>query len=347
MRVAVFSARSYDRESLIAANKQAGSPHELDFLDVPGGALTGPRLTPRTAALAKDHDALIAFTNDQLDRETLTALAEQECTCIALRCAGFNNLDLEAARELGFLVGRVPAYSPHAVAEHAVALILALNRKLHRAFNRVREHNFSLAGLLGFDLNGKTVTIVGTGAIGAVLARIMLGFGCRVLAVDPVPNPSLIELGITYHELDDALPETDILCLKCPLTEQTHHLINERTLALLKPGAMLVNTARGAIVDTPALIRALKSEHLSAVALDVYEEEEDLFFEDRSQSILTDDLFARLLTFPNVLITSHQAFFTKEAVNAIAETTIANLTAMADNSVPEANRVPGLEPAAA
>jgi D-lactate dehydrogenase len=344
MRTAVFSARPYDRRSLDQANRDAGSPHELDFMDAGSGAgVTGPRLTPRSAALAEGHAACIAFTNDDLGRETLEALAGAGCTNIALRCAGFNNLDLDAARELGFRIGRVPAYSPYAVAEHTVGLLLAINRKIHRAYSRVREQNFSLEGLLGVDLHDKTVTVVGTGAIGSVLARIMLGFGCRVIAVDPNESDELKKLGVEYRSLDDALPETFALMLTCPLNTHTHHMINERTIALLPDGAFIVNTARGALIDTPALINALKAERFAGIALDVYEEEEDLFFEDRSLSILTDDVFARLTTFPNVLITSHQAFFTREALGAIAATTIANLSAMEkDNAVPEQNRIPGL-----
>ena len=342
MRTAVYSARSYDRDSLEAANAAAGSPHEFDVLDAPGGGFSGPRLGPRTAALAEGCAGVCVFTNDHLDRETLEALAALGCTNVALRCAGFNNLDIEAARELGFRVGRVPAYSPHAVAEHALALILTLNRQTHRAYNRVREQNFSLDGLLGFDLHGKAVTIVGTGAIGSVLADILLGFGCCVIAVDPNERQELIDKGVRYASFEQALPETKILCLNCPLTPATKHLVNAHSIGLLPRGAMIVNTARGAVVDTPALIAALKSQHIGAVALDVYEEEEDLFFEDRSQSILTDDVFARLLTFPNVLITSHQAFFTREALGAIAATTVENLSAMEAGRVPAANGVPGL-----
>jgi len=343
MRTAVFSARPYDRRTLGAANHAAGSPHELDFLDDPSGGGAGPRLTPRSAALAADHEAVCAFTNDELGRETLEALVELGCRNVALRCAGFNALDLDAARELGVRVGRVPAYSPHAVAEHTVGLLLAVNRRIHRAHQRVREQNFALDGLLGRDLHGKTITVVGTGAIGSVLARIMLGFGCRVLAVDPKPDEDLRAAGVEYRPLAEALPETFALCLTCPLTPQTHHLIDAEALDRMPEGAFLVNTARGAVIDTRALIAALKAGRLGGVALDVYEEEEDLFFEDRSATIITDDVFARLMTFPNVLITSHQAFFTQEALEAIARTTIENLTAMErDGTVPPANAIPGL-----
>lgn len=344
MRAAVFSVRPYDRRSLTQANERAGSPHLLDFLDAqPSSSTTGPRLTPVTARLAAGHDAVCVFTNDDLGAETLSALAGVGCRTIALRCAGFNNLDLGAARELGFRVGRVPAYSPHAVAEHTVGLLLAINRKIHRAHARVREQNFSLEGLLGTDLHAKTATVVGAGAIGSVLARILLGFGCRVIAVDPRESSELKSAGVRYLPLREALPESDIVCLTCPLNDQTHHLINAETIALIPRGSFLVNTARGAVIDTAALIRALKDEHFAGVALDVYEEEESLFFEDRSLSTLLDDVFARLLTFPKVLITSHQAFFTREALDAIASTTIENLTAIErDGAPPRDNAVPGL-----
>jgi D-lactate dehydrogenase len=344
MRTAVFSARPYDRRSLAEANERAGSPHQIDFLDSSTfGSATGPRLTPRTASLAVGHEAACVFTNDDLGRETLEALSEIGCRALALRCAGFNNLDIGAAREFGFRIGRVPAYSPHAVAEHTVGLLLAINRKLHRAHARVREQNFSLEGLLGTDLYKKTATVVGAGAIGSVLARILLGFGCRVVAVDPVETDELKDAGVEYLPLESALSQSSIVCLTCPLNEQTHHMINAETIALMPRGSFLVNTARGAVIDTRALIGALKQERFAGVALDVYEEEESLFFEDRSLSTLQDDVFARLLTFPNVLITSHQAFFTREALDAIAATTVENLTAIErDDAPPAPNSIPGL-----
>jgi len=345
MRTAVFSARPYDRRSIIEANERAGSPHQIDFLDAPSaGGTTGPRLTPRTAALATGHEAACVFTNDDLGRETLSVLADLGCRTVVLRCAGFNKLDLDAARELGFRIGRVPAYSPHAVAEHTVGLLLAINRKIHRAHMRVREQNFSLDGLLGTDLYGKTATVVGAGAIGSALARILRGFGCRVIAVDPSESEELKAVGVEYLPLREALPQSTIVCLTCPLNPQTHHMINLDTIALIPRGSFLVNTARGAVIDTAALIRALKDEHFAGVALDVYEEEESLFFEDRSSSTLLDDVFARLLTFPKVLITSHQAFFTREALDAIAATTIENLTAIErDGAPPPQNSIPGLD----
>lgn len=249
---------------------------------------------------------------------------------LALRSAGFNHVDLEAAAALGMVVGRVPEYSPYAVAEHTVALLLALNRHLHRAYARVREGNFALEGLLGFDLHGRTIGVVGTGKIGECVARIMAGFGCQLLGFDPQPNPACVALGMRYVDLPEMLASSDVITLHCPLTPQTRHLIDADALARMKPGAMLLNTSRGAVVDTPAVIAALKAGTLGSLGLDVYEEEADLFFRDLSGEVLRDDVFARLLTFPNVLITGHQAFFTEEALTAIAETTLANIDAFED-----------------
>ena len=319
MKVAVFSTKRHDRDSLSAANAAAGQPHELSFFEA--------HLDARTAALATGADAICPFVNDRVERSTLAALREQGVRLIALRSAGFNNVDLNAAEELGIRVARVPAYSPWAVAEHAAALILALNRKIHRAYARVREGNFALEGLLGFDLHGRTVGLVGVGRIGLVMVRIMTGFGCRVIAHDPVPNPELEAMGGKHVSLDELLASSDIISLHCPLTPATRHLIDAPALERMKPGVMLINTSRGAVVDTRALIDGLKSGRLGYLGLDVYEEEGDLFFEDLSDQPIQDDVFARLLTFPNVLITGHQAFFTAEALQAIAETTVANLTA--------------------
>jgi len=319
MRVAVFSTKPYDQESLTAANRQHG--HELLFLEA--------RLDATTVGLAQGHDAVCCFVNDELGAAVLRPLSAGGTGLVALRCAGFNNVDLPVAADLGLAVARVPAYSPHAVAEHAVALLLSLNRSIHRAHARVREGNFSLSGLLGFDLHGRTVGVVGTGRIGAVFARIMIGFGCRVLAHDPYPEPQVRALGVEYVGLERLLSESDIVSLHCPLTPDTHHLMDAAALARMRPGAMLVNTSRGALVDTQAVIQALKEGRLGALALDVYEEEGDLFFEDLSDRIITDDVFTRLLTFPNVLITSHQAFFTREALAQIAETTLGNVTSFA------------------
>ena len=319
MRTAVFSAKSYDQAFLDEANAASSTPHELTYLDV--------RLHRDTASLAAGHGAVCAFVNDQLDSATLEKLAEIGVRLIALRSAGFNHVDLEAARALGLTVARVPAYSPDAVAEHTAALILSLNRRIHKAYARVREGNFALEGLLGFDLRGKTVGVVGTGQIGLCLARIMKGFGCRIQAFDPQRNPELEELGGEYVDLPDLLAGADILSLHCPLTPATHHLIDRDAIARMKPGVMVINTSRGAVVDARALIAGLKSGKIGSVGLDVYEEEGDLFFENLSDKMIQDDVFARLLTFPNVLITGHQAFFTCEAMSAIAETTIGNISA--------------------
>ncbi len=315
MKIAVFSSKRYDRASLDAAN--AGR-HQLSYFD--------PHLDAATAPLARGHDAVCAFVNDRLEAPVLEALAADGIRLIALRCAGFNNVDVHAAQRLGLAVVRVPAYSPHAVAEHTVALILALNRKLHRAYNRVREGNFALDGLLGFDLHGRTAGVVGTGKIGAVAARILAGFGCSVLAFDPFPDEGCRALGVRYVSLDELLGASDIITLHCPLTPENHHLIGAAALAKMKQGAMLINTSRGGLLDTRAVIDALKSGKLGHVGLDVYEEESEIFFEDLSGTILRDDIFTRLLTFPNVIITGHQGFFTREALENIARTTIGNIT---------------------
>ena len=317
MKIAVFSNKPYDEAFLHVAN--AGAGHELAFHEA--------RLIAGTAALAGDASAVCIFVNDVADADTLALLARRGVRLVALRCAGFNNVDLAAARDLGVTVARVPAYSPHAVAEHTLALILALNRKIHRAYNRVREGNFALDGLLGFDLHGKTVGVVGTGKIGTVVVRILGGFGCRLLAHDPYPNAECEAAGARYVPLDELFAESDVVTLHCPLTPATNHLVDSDLLARTREGLMLINTGRGALIDTRAVIAALKSGALGSLGLDVYEEEADLFFEDLSNRVLADDVFARLLTFPNVLITGHQAFFTREALSGIAETTIANVSA--------------------
>jgi D-lactate dehydrogenase len=270
-----------------------------------------------------------AFINDDLSAPVLQRLAAGGTRLIALRSAGYNHVDLNAAQQLGISVVRVPAYSPFAIAEHAVALILALNRRIHRAFNRTREGDFSLHGLIGFDLHGKTVGVIGTGQIGAAFARIMAGFGCQLLAHDPHPDPQLQALGVRYLPLAELLAQAHIVSLHCPLTNSTRHLINQQSLACMQPGAMLINTGRGALVDTPALIDALKSAQLGYLGLDVYEEEAALFFEDQSDQPLQDDVLARLLTFPNVIVTAHQAFLTREALAAIANITIENIACWA------------------
>lgn len=316
MKLAMYSAKPYDVASFDLANRDHG--HEIAYLE--------PRLLPHSAPLADGFPAVCAFVNDHLDAGVLETLHAGGTRLIALRSAGFNHVDLAAAERLGLTVARVPAYSPHAVAEHAVAMVLSLNRKLHRAYARVREGNFSLEGLLGFDLHGTTVGVVGTGAIGRIFARLMHGFGCTVLAHDPLPHPEVAAIG-RYVDLPELLAASDVVSLHCPLTPDTHHLIDADAIARLKPGAMLVNTSRGALVDTVAAIEGLKSGRLGSLGLDVYEEEEHLFFQDLSDRVIQDDVFSRLLTFPNVLVTGHQAFFTREALAAIAQTTLANVTA--------------------
>lgn len=329
MRVLLFSSQHYDQESF----SQAASDNALELHFQPA------RLTLDTAPLAQGFEVVCAFINDELDAQVLQRLASGGTRLIALRSAGYNHVDLAAAAQLGLTVVRVPAYSPHAVAEHAVALILALNRRLHRAYNRTREGDFTLHGLTGFDLHGKTVGVVGTGQIGAAFARIMAGFGCQLLAYDPVPNPELLTLGARYLELPELLQQSHIVSLHCPLNEHTRHLVNAHSLAQLQRGAMLINTGRGALVDTPALIDALKSGQLGYLGLDVYEEEAQLFFEDRSDLPLQDDVLARLLTFPNVIVTAHQAFLTHEALQAIAATTLENIVHWAAGNAQ--NRVTG------
>jgi len=329
--VGVFSTKPYDERFLREASE--AHAHELTFFEA--------RLNYDTAALAADCDAICAFVNDQLDATTLQRLHERGVRLIALRCAGFNNVDLSAARELGITVTRVPAYSPHAVAEHTLALILSLNRRIHRAYNRVREGNFAIDGLLGFDMHGKRAGVIGTGRIGRLVVGLLTGFGCRVLAYDPSPNDEARQAGAEYTSLDDLYTQSDLVTLHCPLTPQTHHLIDDKALSRMKRGAMLVNTSRGGLVDARAVIEALKQGRLGSVALDVYEEEADVFFENLSDQVIQDDVLARLMTFPNVLITSHQAFFTEEAMINIAETTLANVSRFfeAGAVLPEQNLV--------
>jgi len=318
MKIAVFSARPYDRLSLDEANMapQAAPGIEFQYFDA--------TLDLTTAALAQDCEGVCVFVNDRLDAPVLQALHAQGVRAIVLRCAGFNNVDLACAQRLGFFIARVPAYSPEAVAEHTLALVMTLNRHTHRAYNRVREGNFMLNGLLGRTLHGKTVGIVGTGKIGLATARIFHGMGCMVLGHDPYPSSGFTRFGENVA-LDVLLARSDIVSLHCPLMAETAHLINEASLARMKPGAMLVNTSRGGLVDTDAVIRALKSRHLGHLAIDVYEQESALFFQDRSGEIIEDDVFQRLMTFPNVLVTGHQGFFTAEALQEIAQTTMENL----------------------
>lgn len=329
MNVAFFSSQPYDRQSFTAHNEAYG--FTLKFFEA--------NLTAQTVGLTKNMQAVCVFVNDKVDAEVIGQLKALGVKFIALRSAGFNNVDIEAAREAGLRVCRVPAYSPEAVAEHAVALILTLNRKTHKAYNRVREQNFSLNGLLGFDMRGKTVGVVGTGKIGQAFSRIVGAFGCRVLAYDLFPNSELEATGVQYVALRDLLRQSDIVSLHAPLTRETHHLINKETIGQLKRGMMLINTSRGALIDANAVIAGLKTGCIGYLGLDVYEQEEHLFFRDLSSDIIADDTIQRLTSFPNVLITAHQAFFTREALTQIAEITLGNLVALRDDT---AAHLPGL-----
>jgi D-lactate dehydrogenase len=328
MRVAMYSTKSYESAAFRRANERFG--HEIIELE--------DRLRLATVPLADGAQAVCVFVNDVLDEAALTALAAAGVRHVALRCAGFNNVDRAAAARLGLDVVRVPAYSPNAVAEHTIALILALNRRIHKAYNRVRDGNFALDGLVGFDLAGKTVGVVGTGKIGAIVARLAWHFRCDVIAHDPIVDQPLAALGVRYVGLDEIWERSHVVTLNCPLTAETHHLVSSSVITRMRPGAMLVNTGRGALIDTLAVIDGLKTGQIGSLALDVYEEEADLFFEDRSAEIIGDDVFARLLTFPNVLITAHQAFLTREALDAIAVTTLDNLATLAAGE-PCPNRV--------
>jgi D-lactate dehydrogenase len=329
MRVAIFSTKKYDRDFLSAANDS--HEHSLEFFEA--------RLTKVSAPLARGFPAVCIFVNDVMDEATLTDLAQHGLQVVALRCAGFNNVDLSAAAQLGIQVVRVPAYSPHAVAEHTIALLLALNRRIHRAFSRVREGNFSLDGLMGFDLHGKTAGVIGTGRIGILVAQILKGFGCDVLTFDLRENPDVARVGAHPVPLKELFERSDLISLHCPLTPETHHLINAESISQMKPGVVILNTSRGGIVDTDAVIGGLKSGQIGGLAIDVYEEEADLFFEDLSSQVIHDDVFARLLTFPNVLVTGHQAFFTREAMEQIAATTLSNI-AEVESGIECRNSVP-------
>jgi len=316
MKIAVFSTKSYDRRFFDAAN--SGGGHRLIYFE--------ERLSVKTTLLARGFRAVCVFVNDSLDRNVLAMLSKHGTDVVALRCAGFNNVDLEAAKEFGIEVVRVPAYSPKAVSEHTLALIMSLNRKTYRAHNRIREGNFSLEGLLGFEVHEKTVGIIGTGRIGQEFAKLMKGFGCEMLAFDPAVNAEVERLGVKYVSLDELLRGSDIISLHCPLLPGTHHMIDAGAIAKMRDGVMLINTSRGRLVDTRAVIEALKSGKIAYLGLDVYEEEGDMFFRDLSNNVIQDDVFARLLTFPNVIITGHQAFFTDTALRNIAETTLGNIS---------------------
>lgn len=310
-KIYFYDAKAYDRISFGAENEKHG--YEIIFLEV--------RLTKRSALIAQDAEVVCAFVNDDLSKETLEILQRQGVKLLAMRCAGYNNVDLQYANGRMKVV-RVPAYSPYAVAEHAMALLMTLNRKTHKAYNRVRENNFSLVGLTGFDLHGKTIGVIGTGKIGRVFIDICKGFGTRVIAYDPYP---IENAGIDYVSLDTIFEESDVISLHCPLTKESKHLINQETIQKCKKGVFLLNTSRGALIHSEALLDGIKSGQIGAAALDVYEEEADVFYEDNSDHILQDDVLARLLTMPNVLVTSHQAFLTKEALENIAETTLNNI----------------------
>ncbi|HNZ85455.1 MAG TPA: 2-hydroxyacid dehydrogenase [Paludibacteraceae bacterium] len=314
MKIACFSTKSYDKEYL---SKAIVAPHSIVFFE--------ESLNPNTVGLLTGFDGICVFVNDKLDNNLLQQIASAGIKAIFLRCAGFNNVVISTATSLGIKVYRVPAYSPYAVAEHAVALVLTLNRKTHKAYNRVKEYNFSIERLHGFDVHGKTVGVIGTGTIGLVFAKIMLGFGCKVIAFDPTESDDAKQLGIQYVALEDVLKQADILSLHCPLNQHTRHMISTKEFSIMKHGAMLINTSRGALIDTKEAIEALKTGALGYLGIDVYEEEEKLFFHDFSESIISDDILMRLMTFPNVLITSHQAFFTHEALTQIAETTYQNM----------------------
>lgn len=325
MKIAFFSTKSYDKEYFDRIN--SNGHHQFTYFEA--------ALNSATAALAKEHTAVCLFVNDKADKETIERLSGNKIKLIALRCAGFNNVDLEAASKNNIKVLRVPAYSPEAVAEHSVALILTLNRKTHKAYNRVREGNFSLEKLIGYNLHGKTVGVIGTGKIGQAFCRIMLGFGCNILAYDKSPSEEMGNAGVRYCPLDEVLSQSDIISLHCPLLPETHHLINRQAFSKMKKGVMLINTSRGAVVDTADAIDALKNEQLGYFGIDVYEQEEELFFRDLSEKIIADDMIARLIGFPNVLITSHQGFLTKEALEQIALVTLKNIDDFEkDNSLP-------------
>ena len=315
MKVAFFSTKSYDKEYFDRVNSDGY--HQFSYFEA--------ALNTATAALAKEHNAVCLFVNDKADKQTIEQLASNGIKLIALRCAGFNNVDLEAASKNNIKIVRVPAYSPEAVAEHAVALILTLNRKTHKAYNRVRESNFSLENLTGFNLHEKAVGVIGTGKIGQAFCRIMLGFGCKILAYDKFTSEEMIKAGVHYCSLDEVLIQSDIISLHCPLVPETQHLINKKAFSKMKKGAMLINTSRGAVIDTADAIEALKKGQLGYFGLDVYEQEEKLFFKDLSEKIIADDMITRLIGFPNVLITSHQGFFTKEALEQIAMVTLKNI----------------------
>jgi D-lactate dehydrogenase len=326
MKIVFFSAKPYDREFFESCNKDYD--FELEFWETH----LGPHIAD---AIKVGTDAVCVFVNDKLTADVIAILAQKGVKIIALRCAGFNNVDLNAAKEYGIRVCRVPAYSPQAVAEHAVAMLLTLNRKTHKAYNRVREQNFSLSGLMGFNLFGKTVGVIGTGKIGAAFCKIMLGFGCTVLASDPFVNKSLQSAGVKYLPFHEVIKEADIISLHCPLTPENHYLIGSNSLSTMKKGVTLINTSRGGLINTREVIEALKTGQLAALGIDVYEQEEQLFFKDLSGSIIGDDDIQRLISFPNVLLTGHQAFFTQEALAEIAASTLKTVKVLLEDNAEE------------
>lgn len=321
MKIAVYSTKSYDRKYLELVNVKYN--FDLEFFDF--------MLSKRTAKMAEGCQAVCIFVNDNADREVLTELAQIGVKIIALRCAGFNNVDLEAAKELGLSVVRVPAYSPEAVAEHTVGLMLTLNRRIHRAYQRTREANFSLEGLIGFNMHGRTVGVIGTGKIGLAVMRILKGFGMHILCYDPFKNPAAEELGATYVSLDELYAHSHVITLHCPATPENYHLLNAEAFKKMKDGVMIINTSRGTLIDTQAAIEALKSRKIGALGMDVYENERDLFFEDKSNEVILDDVFRRLSSCHNVLLTGHQAFLTEEALTSISDVTLSNIHALFTN----------------
>jgi D-lactate dehydrogenase len=329
VRIALFSTKPYDKEFFEQVNRHF--QYELVFFEA--------RLNNSTVPLARGFETVCAFVNDDLNGEVLKTLSENGTRFLTLRNAGFNHVDLKTAEQFGISIARVPAYSPYAIAEHTVGLILDLNRRIHRAYNRIRDGNFSLDGLMGFDMHGKTVGIIGTGKIGVLVATILVGFGCKLVAHDPYPNQECLNLGVRYTSLEEIYKQSDIITLHCPLTPQSHHLINALSISQMKQDVMLINTSRGGVVDTCAVIEGLKSGKIGYLGLDVYEEESALFFEDLSNQVIQDDLFARLMTFPNVIITGHQAFFTREAMEQIAWTTLENVRDFERGALKTENRV--------
>jgi D-lactate dehydrogenase len=315
MKIAFFSAQDYDKRAFDTVN--AKFQYSIDYIE--------EHLSVDSANQIHEHQVIVCFVNDHVTEAVIDALTNKGIKLIALRCAGFNQVNLAYAKKKGIAVVRVPAYSPYSVAEFAVGMLLTLNRQYHRAHNHVREHNFSLKGLMGFDLHNKTIGIIGTGKIGCVFATIMKGFGCKLLAYDLNPNPECKEAGVTYVKLETLLKDSDVISLHCPLTPQTQHIINADTISLMKNTVTLINTGRGGLIDTPAVIDALKASQIGHLGIDVYEEEEELFFEDRTDEIIQDDQFLHLQSFPNVLITGQQAFLTNEALHNIAETTLQNI----------------------